>query len=52
MVWQQWLYLGLSFAGLLGTVWLIGKPRQPITPGYVIGAALTQALYVWLVLSI
>jgi hypothetical protein len=47
MTWFGWLVVAYWSANALGSVALIGRKREPITPGVAIGLIVVYALLIW-----
>ena len=52
MPWQQWILLAMYGVNIVGTPILVGRKRDPVTPGVAAGAVALNLLWVWLLLSI
>lgn len=52
MVWEAWTLIALFVFGGLGTVCLVGRKREPITPGVAVVTLILSAFQIWLVLRL
>ncbi len=49
MIWEAWTLIVIFVVGALATIALIGKPRDPFTPGTGVFTVLIAAFEIWLV---
>lgn len=52
LVWQQWVLMCLFIASSAGSILMMGRPREPSTPGVVLFAVILNALLMMCVISI
>lgn len=47
----KWLVVAFLLLGALSTVYMVGKPRKPITPGTAVVVVAMQAIIITLIIS-
>jgi len=52
MPWYAWLMIGLQALNSVLYVAMIGKPRDPVTPGLAVGVMVGSALWIWGIVSL
>lgn len=52
MRWEAWTLVVSFVLEVLATVYVVGKPRGPMTSGSAVWAVITWSLWIWLVLRL